>query len=187
MDTSVLLRCHLRLLERQVYSVARFFPDLSFLSLCHRCCVAGLSMLHKVNANSNHCLFSELLLEFDIPKLRLQLIHCSLRCQGVERPYLQGISCRPRFECWMTFPALCLTLERWMGSSVQSTVGCFPELCFLQFSVVQVLVGLWNQFINNFVFPARAVLLFKIIITVSGSVGFKKCKAADYCALYVHV
>ena len=39
---------------------------------------------------------------------------------------------------------------------VQSTVGGFPALCFLQFSVAQVLVGLRKQFINNFVFPSRA-------------------------------
>ena len=43
-----------------------------------------------------------------------------------------------------------------MDSRVQSTVGCFPELCFLQFSVAHVLVGLRMQFINNFVFPAWA-------------------------------
>ena len=39
-----------------------------------------------------------------------------------------------------------------MGSRMQSTVGCFPELCFLQFSAAQVLVGSRKQFINNFVF-----------------------------------
>ena len=43
-----------------------------------------------------------------------------------------------------------------MGSSLQSTVGCFPELCFLQFFVAQVLVGSRKQFINNFVFPTWA-------------------------------
>ena len=43
-----------------------------------------------------------------------------------------------------------------MGSRVQSTVGCFPELCFLQFFVVQVLVGLRKKFINNFVLPTCA-------------------------------
>ena len=41
-----------------------------------------------------------------------------------------------------------------MGSRVQSTVFCFPELCFLQFSVAQV--GLRKQLINNFIFPAWA-------------------------------
>ena len=43
-----------------------------------------------------------------------------------------------------------------MGSRVQSTVGYFPELCFLPFSVAYVFVGLGQQFINNFVFPAWA-------------------------------
>ena len=50
--------CHLQLLERQVYSVARPCPDQSFLSLCRRRRVAWLSMVCKVN--SNHCLFNEL-------------------------------------------------------------------------------------------------------------------------------
>ena len=31
---------------------------------------------------------------------------------GVERPNLQGVSCRPRLVCEMTFPTLCLTPER---------------------------------------------------------------------------
>ena len=52
--------CHLQLLENQVYLVARLCPEQSFLSLCHRRRVAGLSMLCKANSNSNHCLFSEL-------------------------------------------------------------------------------------------------------------------------------
>ena len=43
-----------------MYSVVRLCPDQSFLSLCHRLRVAGLSMLNKVNSNSNKCLFSEL-------------------------------------------------------------------------------------------------------------------------------
>ena len=43
-----------------MYSVARHCPDQTFLSLCHRRDVAALSMLYKVNSNSNHCLFSEL-------------------------------------------------------------------------------------------------------------------------------
>ena len=43
-----------------MYSVARLCPDRSFLALFHRRRVAGLSMLYKVNSNSNRCLFSEL-------------------------------------------------------------------------------------------------------------------------------
>ena len=57
---------------------------------------------------------------------------------------------------WNDFPTLCLTPERWMGSRVQSTVGCYHELCFLQFSMAQVLVGLRNQFMDNFVFHTWA-------------------------------
>ena len=43
-----------------------------------------------------------------------------------------------------------------MGSRVHSTGGCFPELCFLQFSGAQVLVGLREQFVNNFAFHTWA-------------------------------
>ena len=43
-----------------MYSVARLCPDQSFLSLCHRRHVVGLSILYKANSNSNHCLFCEL-------------------------------------------------------------------------------------------------------------------------------
>ena len=153
--------CHLQLLERQVYSVARLCHDQSFLSLCHRRRVVGLTMLYKVkNSNSNHSLFSERPSASTrvryIPELRPHPIHWSLKYQGEEPPNLQGVSYRPRFECGMTFPALCLTPECWIGSRVQSTVGCFAELCFLQFTVAQVLLGLRKQFINNFVFPAWA-------------------------------
>ena len=59
-----------------------------------------------------------------------------------------------------------------MGSWVQSTVGCFPELCLLQFSVAQVLVGLQTQFINNFVFPLGPVLLVLIIIIAKAGTDY---------------
>ena len=52
--------CHLQLLERQVYAVARLCPDQTFLSLCPRRHIGALCMLYKVNSNSNHCLFSGL-------------------------------------------------------------------------------------------------------------------------------
>ena len=93
-------------------------------------------MLYKVNSNSNHCLFSELPLasrEFHIPELWLQLVHWSLKYQGgVECPNFQGVSCWQSFICEITF----LTLEHWMGSKGQSTVGRFPKLCFFLFSIV---------------------------------------------------
>ena len=96
-DTSALLRCyyafvlpvleycspvwgsaaeyHLQLVVRQVYSVARLRPDQTFLSSFHRRHVVVQCMLHNVNSNSNHCLSNELLSEFHMHELRLQLIH----------------------------------------------------------------------------------------------------------------
>ena len=151
--------CHFQLLECQVYSVARLCPDQNFLTLCHRRLVAGLSILYKVNSNSKHSLFSQLQSASTRVRptaLRPQLIHLNLKYQGVERSNLLGLSCRLRFDCGITFLTLCLTPERWMSSRVQSTVGYFHELCFLQFSVAPVLVGLRKQFINNFVFSTWA-------------------------------
>ena len=124
----------------------RLCSDQSFLSLCHRRRVAGLSMLYKVNSIFYHCLQRASICFYNIElvsvELRPQLIHWSLKYEGEELPNLVGLSCRLRFECGMTFPTQCLTPERWMGSTEQSTVGCLPELCILQFSVAQVLVGL---------------------------------------------
>ena len=111
----------LQLLQLHMYSVARLCPDQSFLSLCHRRHVARLSMLYKVNSNSNDCSVTIhlVLTEFDILELPPQVIHRSLKYQ----------------ICRMTFPTLCLATERWIGLREQSTIGCFPiaELCFLVF------------------------------------------------------
>ena len=52
--------CHLQLLERPFYSVARLCPDQTFLSLCQRRHIAALCILYEANLNSNHCLFSDL-------------------------------------------------------------------------------------------------------------------------------
>ena len=57
---------------------------------------------------------------------------------------------------WNDLPCIVFDTGMLMGLRVQLTVGCFPELCFLQFSVVQVLVVLQKQFLNNFVFPTLA-------------------------------
>ena len=124
-DTSVLLRCyftfllpileycspvwgsaaefHVQLLERQVYCVARLCPNQIFLSLCKRRRVAGLSMLYKDNSNSNHSLFSELPSAYTWVRhseLRPQLIHWSLKYQGVERPNLLGLTFRLMVRMW---------------------------------------------------------------------------------------
>ena len=80
--------CHLQLVKRQVYSVARLCPNQSFLSLCHRrvwlglvCCTRLILTLITVCSTSFHLP----LLEFDILYLQPQLIHWSLRYQGVDR------------------------------------------------------------------------------------------------------
>ena len=39
---------------------------------------------------------------------------------------------------------------------MQSTVGCVPELCVLQLSLAQVLVGWGNQLMKNFIFATWA-------------------------------
>ena len=72
--------------------------------------------------------FHLLLLEFDIPELRQQLIHWSLKYQGVERPSLkyQGVErLWIRIDCGMTSPTLCLMLygfksavNRWLPPCV---------------------------------------------------------------------
>ena len=66
-----------------------------------------------------------------------QLIH-----PGGEHFNLLCVSCRPKFERGIT--------------SLHCVGKKFFELCFLQFSVAQVIVGLRNQLINNFVFPTWA-------------------------------
>ena len=94
-----------------MYSVARLYTDQSFFSLCHRRRVVGLSMLYKANTV---CLASIhlLLLDFDISELWPQLIHWSLKCQGVKIPKLVGVSSRPWLEFRINFPKLCLIQER---------------------------------------------------------------------------
>ena len=109
--------CHLQLLEPQVYSVLeKICETYSRAPVSCRCdidvmlllCVCWKRLIRTriiVCSVSFHLLLSE----FNIPELRLQLIHYGLKSQGVERPNLQGVSCRPRLVCGMTFPTLCLT------------------------------------------------------------------------------
>ena len=124
------------------------FIDVVWLGLI--CCTRLIRTLITVCSAAS---FHLILLEFDLPELRPELIYWSLKYQGVEHPNLLGLSRRLRFDCGLTFPTLCLIPERRMGSRVQSTVGCFPVKCILQFSVAQLLVGSRKQFINNFVSP----------------------------------
>ena len=108
-------KCHLQLLERLVYSLARLCPDQTFLSLCYLRHVTALCMLYKVNSNSNHYLFS------DLPSASVRVRHTRAAVAAnpieveVSRCWIsqfQGVSCRSRLVCDMTFPKLCLTPER---------------------------------------------------------------------------
>ena len=89
--SSVWVSCwiNIQLLERMVYSVARF----ALISVRSDCVV--------------DVMFHMLLPEFDILELRPQLIHWSSKYQGVERLNMQGVSCRPMFICGITFPTHC--------------------------------------------------------------------------------
>ena len=59
---------------------------------------------------------------------------------------------------WNDFPYMCTVFDTGKLDGFKGAVNrwCFPELCFLPFSVAQVLVGLRKQFTNNFVFPTWA-------------------------------
>ena len=145
--------CHLQLLERQVYWVARLCPDQSFLSLCHRRRVAGLSMLYKVNSNSNHCPFSELPsastrvrqtwaavaahpLEFEVSRCRTSQF---------ARSFLPA-----QVRIWNDLPFTVFdtgTLDVFkcaVNLCVQSKHN--PELCFLESSVAQAKTTLFPPF-----------------------------------------
>ena len=122
-------------IESQVYSVARLCLDQSFLSLCHRRRVAGLCMLYKVNAISNHCLLSDL----SSASTRVRQARASaaahpleLKYQVVKRPNLQCVSCRPRFEYGMPFPSLCMTQYNpgWVQGCSQPLVASLSSVFF---------------------------------------------------------
>ena len=131
MDTSALLRCYfafvlpfleycciVRLNLICSCSSARCirWPGFALIRLSFRCVVVVM-LLHClcctrlirtkiiVCSESFHLLLSE----FDITERRPQLIHSSLKYQGVERPNLQGVCCRPRLVCGITYPTMCLT------------------------------------------------------------------------------
>ena len=110
--------CYLQLLECQVYSVAGFCPDQTFLSLLHtsdRRHVAALCMLYKVNSKSNHCLFSEL------PSAPVRVRHTRAEAAAhVIEFQLSGCRMSQFARCflpiqtrlWNDLPMQCLTAER---------------------------------------------------------------------------
>ena len=139
--------CHLQLFERQVYSVARFCPDQSFLSLCHRPRVAGLSMLYKVNSKSNRCLFSKP----PAASNRVQHIGAAAAAHPLE---FEVSRCRTS-----QFAKSFLKAQVRLCNDLPGTVFATGTLDGFKGAAnrwLQVLVGLRNQFIYNFVFPTWA-------------------------------
>ena len=151
--------CYHQLLESQVYSVARLCSDQSFLSLCPRTNVAGLSMLYKDNSNSNHSLFSEL------PYASTRVRHT--RAAAAAHPLEIEVSrCKtsefvkcflPAQVCGVTFLALCLISECLMGSRVRDNRWLLPGVVFSSVFLRRRYVrGLRKQLRNNFVFHSWA-------------------------------
>ena len=163
--------------ERQVYSVAMLCPDQSFLSLCRRRRVAVLSMLYKVISNSNHCLFGVLLpastrvrhtravaaahpLEFEISRCRTSQF---------ARSFLTA-----QVRMWNDLPYTVFDTGTLDGNSrMQSTVGCFPELCFSFFSFPRrwCLWGCESNLYTTLFFSFGPVLLVLIIIIIIIIIG----------------
>ena len=127
-------------------------PDQNFLSLCHLLRAAGLIMLYKVNSNSNHCLFSEQ--QSVSPRVRhtraaaaanpLEFEVSRCRTSQFARSFLPA-----QVRLWNDLPYNVFDPGTLEGSRVQSTAGCFPELCFL--------VGLC--FLVSCVFPELCFLV----------------------------
>ena len=153
-------KCHLQLLERQVYLVARLSIRVSCRCVIDVALLGLLYCTRLIRTLITVCLasFHLLLLEFGITELPPQLIHWNLKYQGVERPNLLEVFSPSQGSNVAFKQLLCTVFDTGTldGSKGESAVGCFPESCFLLFSVAQVLVGLRKQFINNFVFPTWA-------------------------------
>ena len=185
MDTSVLLRwyfafvlpileycspvwgpaaeCYLELIERQVYSVARLCSDQSIFSLCHWRNFAGLSMLHKVNSNSNHCLFSEL------PSASTRVRHTGAAVAAHPLEWVDGSRCRTsqfarcflpaQVRMWNCLPDTVFdtgTLAGWARRVHADNRWLLPWVVFYSVFRAQVLVGLLEQLTNNYVFLTGA-------------------------------
>ena len=156
MDTSVLLRCYYafllrgleycspvwesaaecpcQLLKSQVYSVARLCSDQRFLSLCHRrnvCWTDCVSCKMFIRTRITVCSVRVRIIFYSSTYPSCSSM--SLNYQGVESPNLQGVSCRPRFVCGMTFPTLCLTPEPWIGLRVHSQLFAYLSCAFFSF------------------------------------------------------
>ena len=151
---SIVLRCEGQRLNATFgFSIARCISWPGFASIRVSCrCVIDFALLgwvcctRLIQTRITVCstCFHLLVLEFDIHELRPQLVHWSLKYQGLGRPNLQGVSCRPGSN--VKWPSL-HCVWHWNSGWVQ---GCsqpwlLPWDVFFQFSVAQVFVGLRKQ------------------------------------------
>ena len=135
------------------------FVPISFLSLCHRRRVAGLSMLYKVNSNSNHRLFNKL------PSASHRVWHT--RAAAAAHP-LRFVVLRCRTS---KFARYFLLAQVWMSNDLPYTVFDTETLHGFKGAVNRWLLpwimfssvfrgagayGVVNTFINNFVLPTWA-------------------------------
>ena len=125
------------------------------------CCTRLIRTLITVCSASFH-LF---LLEFDIPELRSQLFHWSLKYQGVERHNLQGVSCRQRFECGMTYSTV---FDTGMLNGFKGAVNrwLLASLVFPSFFSGAGACGVAKSTYEQLVFPTWPVQLVLIIIII---------------------
>ena len=146
-DTSVLFRCYLNLCYQSLYIFFLYWDQLLTVTFSFSRCIRWhYFALTKVSRGwvivfmSLGCpcftwLFQTrvivgsvscplLLSEIYILEHLSLLIPLNIRCRTAE---IFRSFCRPKFGCGMTFPTLCLTLERWTGLRQQSTVGCSHE------------------------------------------------------------
>ena len=121
------------------------------LGIMQVCCTRLIRTLITVCSASFHLL----LIEFDIPELRQQLIHLFEVSRRTTLHFARSFL-PPQLRMWNDLPYSVFDTETRDGFKGAVNVGCFPELCFLQFSVAHVLVELRKKFTNNFVFPAWA-------------------------------
>ena len=118
---------------------------LSFFSLWHRCHVAWLYMLYRtrlIRTRITVCSvsFHMILPKFNILEIRPLHVLWSLKNQGVEWTKLKRVSCQ-KVRMWNDLPYTVIATGTLDGFRVESTGGCFLELCCFQFSVAHVLVG----------------------------------------------
>ena len=166
--------CHLQLLERQVYSVARLGPDQSFLSLCHRRRVACChTTFYKVNTKLIRTLitvcsasFNLLTQKYEIPEPAANPLEFEVsryRTSKFARSFLSA-----QVRMW-NFPYTIFDTGTLNGFKGAVNRWLLPRVVF-SFSVPQMLVGLrkgiYKQVCIFHLGPVLQVLIIIIVVNV---------------------